>query len=888
MIDNDNDSSIFSGVSASVGSNDSTSGRGGMNNGSHDNEPTNPIPQNLNNNKKAHIKHNHTNDSSNTIDDGAIGEMQIKLDIADAKLLTEEMKYKDLMERFQTLQHQQETQISILQKELDVAKIEGRKQEQERANQIKNLEAELRISKQQQDNSPQSEENEGLKRVIEQQQDEMDELCSEIQRLHHNHKDDSDILNDRIKALEREKFDFTKREEAFHDEISTLQEQLQDHHRDSDVTRPKSEKDEHIKDVKNELNNIRSDFSKLAEETERLEKELEAVTEDRDELLRRSIHNVTPKSSPKSMEGKAIISSMADTSLVEYELQRIREALEGSESIRQKQELRICELEKLINSHVELESLDLSSIDIGNTNNISRDDQRELDLLNKEIVKAEKDKDELKECLAEAMQEIEKLEYERDEIKSQNEITLRNLKQVIEEKDEEIEKLHCSVRNNSGEDEHVIGLESSNIITSAKATLRGIQEAVQTSQNDNRTLRDHLQKAIVLIDSLISHSSTSSQGDKENNKKNEAEDFFGKMVQISSFDLSQKNDEIVELKVMVGQLRQQLKEIQSQQGNDKLREMPTPTKSNRSLKTAQSSNEQDDMKIQTAQSEIKKLQNDLKAKSDEEETLKTIIENTSSRLTEMTHQIETLTEDNEELLRALKESTEENVRLKEDIFNANATLKEQNESDNNNNLEEFMKLKTEFEVVTKERKKLEKSLTEAVNMLNALQEHVVTAEKECKKMKKQLKSVVSNQNSNKSTDFKQSHDDMASNIDPMESQTLILQLRSHIIALDHEISHLNSRIDELEALKNKNSNSHQNNLSTPKMDELKILEEKLIESQNAYEMTKAMLDEVSRVNKELLNDLKATERDEEATLEELEDLRARLHAAHNEIHRLRL
>ena len=52
--------------------------------------------------------HASNNSSSN---DPAIGEMQIKLDIAAAQLLTEEMKYKDLTEQYRKSQDNYEQKL---------------------------------------------------------------------------------------------------------------------------------------------------------------------------------------------------------------------------------------------------------------------------------------------------------------------------------------------------------------------------------------------------------------------------------------------------------------------------------------------------------------------------------------------------------------------------------------------------------------------------------------------------------------------------------------------------------------------------------------------------------------------------------------------------------
>ena len=78
-------------------------------------------------------------------ENGQLGEMQIKLDIAAAKLLTEEMKYTDILSQLQDLQTSAQDQIHSYQQEI-----------QELKQKIKST--------------------------------ELQELCSEIQRLHSSHQ----------------------------------------------------------------------------------------------------------------------------------------------------------------------------------------------------------------------------------------------------------------------------------------------------------------------------------------------------------------------------------------------------------------------------------------------------------------------------------------------------------------------------------------------------------------------------------------------------------------------------------------------------------------------------------------------------------------------------
>jgi chromosome segregation ATPase len=963
--------------------------------------------------------------TTSTTDDGAIGEMQIKLDIAAAQLLTEEMKYKDLTERFTIYKNDKEDQVLSMRKELEKIKKEERAKENKQGSYIQALEEELNKAKHGNEDSnhqkeiykAQLDEREKLKILVQKQQVELNELCSEVQRLHSNHKDDSGIMNNRIKSLEREKNDLSRQEKSYQNEIVSLKAQLEEQ---AEMIQQRQGMHSNSSRVQEELHDIRKDFKKLSEEIERLEKELEAVTEDRDELLRRSVlyHNAAVDSgnhSPKQLNGDK-----------DVELIRVRGELEQSETLRKKQESRIHELENLLNGHRELESLDLSAIDFENTSFLTSDKQgktvsldelnnlqkecnkykSEVQATNERIEDNELEKNELKECLAEAMQEIEKLMDDKTQSAKRNEAFVEDLMLIIKDRDQEIEQLRESVKNESEQDVNVSDslreellnmvewLNSSNSVNGSPSiecmltdpnslsekgdamkvpfdklhnddpALQSVFDHVTTLKNklheaeleiynlkkqrqvcpsDNKSslfmrakkmskkmneelqmvddegdsyshLRTCLREAADLIDTLSENISSSEKLKLQSNLEtntcksgenppSDEEDLFSKTVQISTFELSKKDDEIVDLKLLVGQLREELNEAKYELSNkSNLEEMPTPTKSNRSSKfkneletswrsTAQSSNEEDDMKARMAQSELLRLQNDLKKKCNAEETLKTIIKEKSNRLTTVSSQVESLSKEKGELLKAMEELKTENSGLLESLSQVNLQSSQNNLEkdvlDDTNAIQvECSKVKSDLKAVKNERKMLKKSLAEAVEMLKALQDHVLTAEKERKKMKKQLRAVVSKGTSNNNADsnIPESSNkdfDIISHADQMESQSTILQLRSHIVALDHEICTLNDRIDELDAIKTSNRKEHETSFRHEET--IKKLQAKLAETQNAYNVTKSMLEEVSEVNKELLNDLKETEKDEAATLEELDNLKDRLRAAHEEI-----
>jgi chromosome segregation ATPase len=340
--------------------------------------------------------------------------------------------------------------------------------------------------------------------------------------------------------------------------------------------------------------------------------------------------------------------------------------------------------------------------------------------------------------------------------------------------------------------------------------------------------------------------------------------------------------------------------LRSSGDNGEMGEMPTPTKSNRSSKhkkgidsilpsSHQSSNEEDDMRSRMAHLELKRLKNDLKIKASAEETLKTIIQDSSRQLATITAQAENLAQEKSGLLIRLKEFEMEKNKLENDLHKVNEEAKilqnyKRNHSENESS-KEISHLKSELKSIAKERKKLKKSLADAVEMLNALQEHVLTAEKERKKMKKQLRSVVLNCSADsKPSETNHSDAEQSSHADQMETQTTILQLKSHIVGLDHEIRILIDRIDELEESKK--------TAKVPNNDSSKVdihrLQKELVEAQNALIVAKGMLGEVTEVNKELLSDLRATEIEEEETMKELEILKHKLNEAQKELSNVNL
>jgi len=1023
-----------------------------------------------------HVAHKNSNKQRSHVDDGEVGEMQIKLDIAAAQLLTEEMKFTDLKEDMVKLRDDHRIEIYKLKVDLDRWKQESMAKEKY-STFVKDLELQLDQAKGELKSSKVKNDNVADMNVaLQEQEKELEELYMEIERLHLSHRADREMLHNQVDTVEREKVTINDRMLDCENQIDRLQLQLQEE-KAKGRSMPQSLHDSNDSyQIKEELESVKKEFIKLADETDRLEKELETVTEDRDELLRRSVlyHNEAAASSTASLQDSPIVNEQKRiASSSESELSRLRNELQLSEDTRKKQESKIQDLEKLINGHKELESLDLSAIESDSTgivlslekqsksvslaelNKVQKECskyKRESNEIKENLEKVEQERDNLKECMTDAMQDIEKLQNEKESRNKLHESFIEELMQIIKDRDTEISQLHHDNKNRSNGDSNasdslreelnnMIGwidsstringspsiecllkdpllvetdekiqpfdensnedpavkslyrhvktlqvklsaaeeelrelkcdkrnsgnfhdymsennkssedLDESNLTFKAgiiaskiRQELNEILIGVDNDCTSNENLCKCLKEAADLIEALDKHiseirkdtypsestlPSTNKADEKlQSEKQNRMsvfpndEEQFGKLVQVSPFDLGRKDDEIVELKIEVGQLREQIKELEpdfDMTGNNGSgqfeEEMPTPTKSNRSSnrkkklfdsswrRNSQSTNEEDDMKARIAQSEFDKVKNELKKKLVAEVTLKDILLDTSRKLTTMTAQAETLAQQKSQTLLRCEEFEAKMATMEKDL---DATKEEvsrlrNNEKDNENgsnkkNLvetkaddatfsEELSKLKLELKATAKEKRKLTKSLEEAVEMLNALQDHVLTAEKERKKLKKHLRTSLiaaenrnslGNSNNPNSLEFNYTDALFSPDADQMENETIILQLRSHIVALDHEIRTLNDRLDENDLRK---SIAMENNCEK----EVLKLSEKLGNMEKSYNAAKDMLDEVTEVNKELLKDLKLTEIEEAETAEELEGLKGKLSSLQGEV-----
>lgn len=373
-------------------------------------------------------------------------------------------------------------------------------------------------------------------------------------------------------------------------------------------------------------------------------------------------------------------------------------------------------------------------------------------------------------------------------------------------------------------------------------------------------------------------------------------------VQISAFDLRKKEDEIVSLKIEVNHLKKELVDVKGNLkmvgGDHDFVEMPTPTKSNRGRDkriwdqdTMQSANEEDDTMSRILHSEIDSLKRDLKKKISAEETLKVILRDSSNRLNLMSTQAEQLASEKSQAENHIKKLEREKIGLQEQLDKLSQTMTDnQSPSEELHQLHEkndqyaiqIAQLEIDVKSNTKERKKLKKSLAEAVGMLNALRKHVESSEKERKKLKKHIRSlhtkndVQNTENESPSLRMKKSPN-VNSNFDPdpdkMENETTILNLKSVVVELEHEIRLLEERIDEFEVSNPNGETLRIDNGDKDISKTVKSLQERLKEEQNAHKTTASMLDEVAEINKEMLNDLRQTEEEAAEAVNELDALR---------------
>jgi chromosome segregation ATPase len=397
-------------------------------------------------------------------------------------------------------------------------------------------------------------------------------------------------------------------------------------------------------------------------------------------------------------------------------------------------------------------------------------------------------------------------------------------------------------------------------------------------------------------------------------------------AQQSLSNLLQKDEEIIDLKIEIDQLREELKRTDSDLVNiegvqETFNDMPTPTKHNISARknrrktlTSQPGNEEEATQSRMFESHISRLQLEIKNRTSTEKTLKSMLQNASLRITALNLQVEEFLhqklqaekEMNDQKLNIAnledaltKKSLRSSVSIKESndqVFEYKELLKEMT-ARNDKLVIDVDSLKIELKINSKEKKKLKKSLEEAVVMLNSLRSHVETAEKERKKLKKQLRSLLlkKQEEGMNSSSILEPNPTSFHEPDPdeMANRSTILQLRSVVVEMEHQIRTLEERIQELENCNTQQRqlslniedghHNHENNTNNNHSSQLPERHEELAELRGVYNSTKQKLDEITEINREMLMDLQQTEEQASETWQELVSTKLNLESVREEM-----
>lgn len=386
-------------------------------------------------------------------------------------------------------------------------------------------------------------------------------------------------------------------------------------------------------------------------------------------------------------------------------------------------------------------------------------------------------------------------------------------------------------------------------------------------------------------------------------------------------NLRKKDEEIMDLKIENDQLKNELRRSESdlvnvQGGEESFSDMPTPTKhnitarkNNRKTLGSQPTNEEDGLKFRSIDPNISRLALEVEKRISAEKTLKSMLHTASLKITTLNVQVEELLKQKVDAEKEISDQKLNLANLEKTLKNALRSQESMNESsDQVSEYKELLKemiarndklmidvggLTVDLKTTSKEKRKLKKSLEEAVGMLNSLRSHVETAEKERKKLKKQLRALLS----------KTYDEGMMSNVisptsyhepdpDEMANKSTILQLRSVVVEMEHEIRTLEERIQELENIKSQqqkestdtgDSQHNYDKINGNQSKHLQLCQEELEELQNVHANTKKKLDELTEINREMLLDLQQTEEEASETWKELVATKHNLESAREEI-----
>merc|ERR1712238_218884 len=309
--------------------------------------------------------------ANSTIEENSMGEIQINLDIAAAKLLTEEMKCKNLEE--------------LYEREVEIRQTRDR---------------ELELLREKGENAPHSSNF---------PEDEFAKLQHEISCLKAKALDERHaVANDTAKLEETKQNDIEQLKgkiEFWKHRAETLERNEQQSILKIELENTSKKLDE----TTSEFDYVKKDFRLLCEEADSLEKELEAVSEDRDNLLRRHANATKDQIGIQEQWN-------------ELEKQRI-ELKENVEDLDMKRR----ELDDIDLSRINLddsilmpeadELVDKLQKDCDELNSSNAEFQGKNEFLNQEIKEIEAERDQLKICLDDTLIDLDKFENEAESIK---------------------------------------------------------------------------------------------------------------------------------------------------------------------------------------------------------------------------------------------------------------------------------------------------------------------------------------------------------------------------------------------------------------------------------------------------------------------------------------
>ena len=347
--------------------------------------------------------------ANSTIEENSMGEIQINLDIAAAKLLTEEMKCKNLKE--------------LYEREVEIRQTRDR---------------ELELLREKGENAPHSSSF---------PEDEFAKLQHEISCLKAKALDERHaVANDTAKLEETKQNDIEQLKgkiEFWKHRAETLERNEKQSILEIELENTSKKLDE----TTSEFDYVKKDFRLLCEEADSLEKELEAVSEDRDNLLRRHANATKDQIGIQEQWN-------------ELEKQRI-ELKENVEDLDMKRR----ELDDIDLSRINLDDsilpeadklVDKLQKDCDELNSSNAEFQGKNEFLNREIKEIEAERDQLKICLDDSLIDLDKFENEAESIKKlenqrdRMDKRVQELSDLLRSRNQEVTRLKNKQNMNKG------------------------------------------------------------------------------------------------------------------------------------------------------------------------------------------------------------------------------------------------------------------------------------------------------------------------------------------------------------------------------------------------------------------------------------------------------